>query len=73
MAAPAPKPGPPAAGAPAPGGVAGGAEPRILRVLGVQTLYVLGPLQKLLLPLTFCSNVPVLTKTTQKQKSTIFL
>ena len=47
MAAPAPKPGPPAAGAPAPGGAAGGAaaEPAKERPLGPDGKPIPGPEQ----------------------------
>jgi len=46
MAAPAPKPGPPAAGAPAPGGAAGGAEPeKKERPLGPDGKPIPGPEQ----------------------------
>ena len=47
MAAPAPKPGPPAAGAPAPGGAAGGAakEPEKERPLGPDGKPIPGPEQ----------------------------
>ena len=41
-------------------GLAKSESPQTLRVLGLQTLLVLGPLQKLLLPLTFRSTVAML-------------